>query len=228
MLMPQDEEGLKKLFSAALKKFMSDGGISESTISQETGISQSAVNRIKNGAVSPTLFQAIKIADFFKLSVDKFLLKANGNDNNDNKYIPIINSDDILNKGTKNIQGFFPSNDEMQNSIGFKYGKSFSCGLVNKDTVVIVRKVSKYIPNGTMLLFIENKKYKIGNYSNGKIKPIDNLLNSFNPENVKIVGSIIKIETNYIEEKTLVEKIIDSIGRKKLFQIIESRLLPSF
>lgn len=229
MFISQDEEGLKKAFSNALKSLMSEGGVSESTLSQETGISQSAVNRIKNGVVSPTLFQAIKIADFFKLSIDKLLVKANPDDeNDDNKYIPIINSDDILAKGNKNIQGFFQSNDEMRNSIGLKYGKSFSCGLLNKDTVFIVRKINKFIPHGTTLLFLDNKKFKIGNYSNGKVKPIDNLLTSFDINKINIIGTIIKMETNYIKEKSTIEKIIDSIGHNKLNQIIESRLAFSF
>jgi DNA-binding Xre family transcriptional regulator len=218
-----DEELLKRIISTNLKSLMGEKCVSEISIGDETGISQSAVNRIKNGLVCPTLFQTIKIADFFKITIEQLMTIPN-QDAFTEKYIPVIDSNDFIKKGETNIQGFYPASEPVANSVGFKFGSSFSCSVLNKETIVLVRKLAKHIPNGSTLLFIDKEKYKIGNYQNGYVKPIDDLLNSIEINKIRIVGAVVKIETTYIKEKSLINKIKESIGTKKLTIILENRL----
>jgi transcriptional regulator with XRE-family HTH domain len=222
-----DDKKLKTIISEKLRNLMEKRGESEISISHGTGISQSAVNRIKNGLVCPSLFQTIKITDYFNITLQEFINENKiANKENDEKYIPVINSSDLIKNGEKNIEGFaILDNTTYVNVIGFKFDNSFSCKLLNKDAIIIARSITiNSVTNGNTLLFIDKDNYKIGNYINGVIKPIDNFAQSFDIKQIRIIGMVVKIENKYIRNKSIIQKIIDKMGEKKLNSFIEKSL----
>ena len=86
-----DEKELKLLFSANIKKLLTQSGISEPELSTATGISQSAINRIKHGSVCPSLSQVLKISNFFKVDIEDMIKETEEKDYTNGNYIPIIN-----------------------------------------------------------------------------------------------------------------------------------------
>jgi transcriptional regulator with XRE-family HTH domain len=226
-----DEERVKLLVSTNLKDLMLKEGVSEVLLSEKTEISQSAINRIKNGSVCPSLAQITKLADFFSIGIDNLLVeKSNKNSFPEKKtFIPIIDSINFIKEGSKDIQGFIGSNESFNNTIGFKYDSSFSCSILKKDTVIVTKKIEKNekIMDGNTVLFIDKDSYKIGTFIKGSIKTIDNLFESYQLKDVKLIGVVLKIETNYIKNKDIISQIIQKMGAENLTSILNNTLEPS-
>ncbi len=221
--MIENEETLKSIFSYNLKRLMEEQKKIEITVSSDTKISQSAINRIKNGQVTPTLYQAIKLADFFMKPLEEFIkpLPTNIDNNNDKiRYAPVLNSHILLKEGRRVISGFIDMDDNVATE-AFKFDESFSCGVLNPLSIFIVRKNEGKFTNGTMVLFSQKEKYKIGTIHNKNIIPVDDMSTTVNlsEESVSVIGEILKIETSYIKEKTAIEKIISCLGRDKLIDL---------
>lgn len=222
--MHNNETELKNLFSENLKKLMEMKSISEILLSEKTGISQSAINRLKNGAVSPSFYQAMKLAEFFNLDVNELLKKEKKIVTNE-KFIPVISAHDFLNE-KKTVQGFIAADEAIIDTVGFKTDQSFSCNFLKKDTIVIVKKIENKnkVNDTTTVLFVDGNTYKIGTVSDKKVRPIDDLMKLYDINKIQLIGTVIRMDTNYIREKSLVEKIMGNIGKIRWVEQINMNL----
>lgn len=75
------------MFKTIFVDYLQKHSISAYKLAKETGISQGLISDYKNGAKKPTIDNLIKIADYFKCSID-FLLGRTGTDE---KEIQLIN-----------------------------------------------------------------------------------------------------------------------------------------
>ncbi|HAU2197755.1 TPA: helix-turn-helix transcriptional regulator, partial [Legionella pneumophila] len=130
------EEQLKKKFSFNMRQLMATSSISENELSKITQISQSAINRIKNGQVSPSLYHAILIANALKAKIEDFYTPQE--DIRDSNYIAVISTSNLVETQETKILGFIEnSNNWNLNTIGFKVDKNFDCKILNNDSIVI-------------------------------------------------------------------------------------------
>src|SRR5258708_29371897 len=198
------EEQLKQRFSSNMRQLMASTSVSENELSKTTEISQSAINRIKNGQVCPSLYQAIAIAEALGNRIEDFI-DASKEDKKLN-YIAVISTSNLVETEQTKILGFIENNNDWKkNTIAFKVDRNFNCKLLNNESIVVasINEPSTY-QDGDTILFLFNKKYMIGTIHQGCIKPIDNLLIKIDVKNTSIVGKVINIETKYIKDKNTV------------------------
>ncbi|HGU7288869.1 TPA: helix-turn-helix transcriptional regulator [Legionella pneumophila] len=219
------EEQLKHRFSSNMRRLMAGKAISENELSKITEISQSAINRIKNGQVCPSLYQATIIANALENKIEDFVVDIlDENLEVDSNYIPVISTNNLLGNEQTKILGFVENNMNWRtNTLGFKVDKTFDCKILNNDSIVISSIDDKlsYI-DGDTILFLFNKKYMIGTIHQGSIKPIDNLVMKIDLKNSSIVGRVISIETKYIKDKHTVLSILEKFNVNSLSNIVSS------
>ncbi|KTC84409.1 MULTISPECIES: helix-turn-helix transcriptional regulator [Legionella] len=219
------EEQLKHRFSLNMRRFMVGKGISENELSKITEISQSAINRIKNGQVCPSLYQATIIANALENKIEDFIVDIlDENLEVDSNYIPVISTNNLLGNEQTKILGFVENHMNWKtNTLGFKVDKTFDCKILNNDSIVIssIDDNISYI-DGDTVLFLFNKKYMIGSIHQGSIKPIDNLVMKIDLKNSAIVGRVISIETKYIKDKQTVHSILEKFNVNSLSNIVSS------
>lgn len=75
------------MFNLIFVKYLQERNISAYKLSKETGISQGLISDYKNGVKKPTTENLVKIADFFKCSIDSLL----GRDGANEMEIQLIN-----------------------------------------------------------------------------------------------------------------------------------------
>lgn len=219
------EEQLKHRFSLNMRRLMAGKAISENELSKITEISQSAINRIKNGQVCPSLYQATIIANALENKIEDFVVDIlDENLEVDSNYIPVISTNNLLGNEQTKILGFIENNMNWKTStLGFKVDKTFDCKILNNDSIVIssIDDNLSYI-DGDTILFLFNKKYMIGTIHQGSIKPIDNLVMKIDLKNSSIVGRVISIETKYIKDKHTVLSILEKFNVNSLSNIVSS------
>lgn len=219
------ETELKQSFSANLKQLLAQAGVGEIVLSEGAGISQSAVNRIKNGTVCPSLYQAFRIARFFNVSLISLINTQTEATAERDYYVPVLNARDFIDHGQKNIIGFFAH--DAEDMVGFKYDSSFACKALSKDSVIIIQKLPKKqnITEGNMLLYVDDEHhYHIGNVTKGVIKPLDDISTLFAIEQVVVIGKVAMIENRYIKDSKLVKQISQKIGEDKLTKVVDTVL----
>lgn len=215
-----DDRQFKNSFAIKMKELMHDRGISEDHLSIKTSISQSAINRIKNAVVCPSVAQAVAIANFFELELSDFLKDVDGYNDmvSSSQYAPIVNAEKLTRYSDKEFSGFFKT--ETKNVVGFKFDESFECDVLSKDSIILVEKI-KSLSTGDMLLFNKNNKNMVGNYIDQKVRPIHDLKVQYDISELNLLGRVISIETTYIKNPTIIEKIIDSIGKAKIEEAVD-------
>jgi len=219
------EEQLKYKFSLNMRRLMADKAISENELSKITEISQSAINRIKNGQVCPSLYQATIIANALKNKIQDFIVDIlDENIEVDSDYIPVISTNNLLGNEKTKILGFVENNMNFKtNILGFKVDKNFDCKILNNDSIVMSSIDDNLAyQDGDTILFLFNKKYMIGTIHQGSIKPIDNLVIKIDLKNSSIVGRVISIETKYIKDKHAVLSILEKFNVNNLSNIVSS------
>lgn len=216
------EEQLKQRFSSTMRQLMATLVISENELSATTEISQSAINRIKNGQVCPSLYQAIVIAEALGNKIENFIAISEG-DSKESNYIAVISTSNLAEAEQTKILGFIENdNDWKKNTIGFKVDKIFDCKILNHESIVIASIDGSTYQDGDTVLFLFNKKYMIGTIHQGFIKPIDNLLLKIDIKNASMVGKVTSIETKYIKDKNTVVSILEKFNLGTLSNLISS------
>lgn len=99
------------MFKKIFVDYLQRNDISAYKLSKETGISQGLISDYKNGVKKPTIDNLIKIADFFKCSID-FLLGRTGTDEREIKIISSFRSVNEDGKAAILQQVEYISNDE--------------------------------------------------------------------------------------------------------------------
>ncbi|HHM2299025.1 TPA: helix-turn-helix transcriptional regulator [Legionella anisa] len=218
------EEQLKHRFSLNMRRLMADKSISENELSKITEISQSAINRIKNGQVCPSLYQASLIADALGNKIEDFIVEVPIKNIDDANYIPVLNATNLLENEQTNILGFVENNmDWKKNTIGFKVDKTFDCKILNNDSIVMSSIDDSHSYNdGDTILFLFKKKYMIGTVHQGFIKPIDNLLIQIDLKSSTILGKVLSIETKYIKDKNTVFSILEKFNINSVSNLLHS------
>ncbi|KTC76522.1 helix-turn-helix domain-containing protein [Legionella brunensis] len=217
------EEQLKHRFSSNMRQLMATRAVSENELSKTTEISQSAINRIKNGQVCPSLYQAIAIAEALGNKLEDFI-DISAEDINESNYIAVISTSNLTEPDQTKVLGFIENdNDWKKNTVGFKVDRNFDCKILNNESIVIasIDSLSTY-QDGDTVLFLFNKKYMIGTMHQGFIKPIDNLLLKIDVKNASMVGKVMNIETKYIKDKNTVVSILEKFNLGTLSNLISS------
>lgn len=217
------EEQLKHRFSSNMRQLMATRAVSENELSKTTEISQSAINRIKNGQVCPSLYQAIAIAEALGNKLEDFI-DISAEDIKESNYIAVISTSNLTEPDQTKVLGFIENdNDWKKNTVGFKVDKNFDCKILNNESIVIasIDSLSTY-QDGDTVLFLFNKKYMIGTMHQGFIKPIDNLLLKIDVKNASMVGKVMNIETKYIKDKNTVVSILEKFNLGTLSNLISS------
>ncbi|WP_131795919.1 helix-turn-helix transcriptional regulator [Fluoribacter gormanii] len=219
------EEQIKRRFSSNMRRLMANKAISENELSKITEISQSAINRIKNGQVCPSLYQATIIANALESRIEDLVVDIPDEDLLvDSNYIPVIYANNLLINEQTKILGFVENNMSWKtNTLGFKVDKTFDCKILNNDSIVMssIDDDLSY-QDGDTILFLFNKKYMIGTIHQGSIKPIDNLLMKIDLKKSSIIGRVISIETKYIKDKHTVLSILEKYNVNSISNIINS------
>jgi transcriptional regulator with XRE-family HTH domain len=223
MLMPIiSEEQLKQRFSSNMRQLMAARVVSENELSTITEISQSAINRIKNGQVCPSLHQAIAIAEALGNKIENFI-DILEEDSKKCNYIAVISTSNLTETEQTKILGFIENdNDWKKNTIGFKVDRNFDCKILNNESIVIASIDGSTYQDGDTVLFLFNKKYMVGTMHQGFIKPIDNLLLKIDIKNASMVGKVTSIETKYIKDKNTVVSILEKFNLGTLSNLISS------
>ncbi|ETO91970.1 helix-turn-helix domain-containing protein [Legionella oakridgensis] len=217
------EEQLKHRFSSNMRQLMATRAVSENELSKTTEISQSAINRIKNGQVCPSLYQAIAIAEALGNKLEDFI-DISAEDINESNFIAVISTSNLTEPDQTKVLGFIENdNDWKKNTVGFKVDRNFDCKILNNESIVIasIDSLSTY-QDGDTVLFLFNKKYMIGTMHQGFIKPIDNLLLKIDVKNASMVGKVMNIETKYIKDKNTVVSILEKFNLSTLSNLISS------
>ncbi|MFO9089041.1 helix-turn-helix transcriptional regulator [Legionella pneumophila serogroup 1] len=217
------EEQLKHRFSLNMRQLMATRAVSENELSKTTEISQSAINRIKNGQVCPSLYQAIAIAEALGNKLEDFI-NISAEDIKESNYIAVISTSNLTEPDQTKVLGFIENdNDWKKNTVGFKVDRNFDCKILNNESIVIasIDSLSTY-QDGDTVLFLFNKKYMIGTMHQGFIKPIDNLLLKIDVKNASMVGQVMNIETKYIKDKNTVVSILEKFNLGTLSNLISS------
>lgn len=217
------EEQLKHRFSSNMRQLMATRAVSENELSKTTEISQSAINRIKNGQVCPSLYQAIAIAEALGNKLEDFI-DISAEDIKESNYIAVISTSNLTGPDQTKVLGFIENdNDWKKNTVGFKVDRNFDCKILNNESIVIasIDSLSTY-QDGDTVLFLFNKKYMIGTMHQGFIKPIDNLLLKIDVKNASMVGKVMNIETKYIKDKNTVVSILEKFNLGTLSNLISS------
>ncbi|HAT2000686.1 helix-turn-helix domain-containing protein [Legionella pneumophila] len=217
------EEQLKHRFSLNMRQLMATRAVSENELSKTTEISQSAINRIKNGQVCPSLYQAIAIAEALGNKLEDFI-NISAEDIKESNYIAVISTSNLTEPDQTKVLGFIENdNDWKKNTVGFKVDRNFDCKILNNESIVIasIDSLSTY-QDGDTVLFLFNKKYMIGTMHQGFIKPIDNLLLKIDVKNASMVGKVMNIETKYIKDKNTVVSILEKFNLGTLSNLISS------
>jgi DNA-binding Xre family transcriptional regulator len=217
------EEQLKHRFSLNMRRLMAVKSISENELSKITEISQSAINRIKNGQVCPSLYQATVIAKALENTIEDLVVDVPDEDLEvDFNYIPVISTNNLLGNDKTKILGFVENNMNWKtNTLGFKVDKTFDCKILNNDSIVMSSMDDDLsYQDGDTILFLFNKKYMIGTIHQGFIKPLDNLIMKIDLTNSSIVGRVISIETKYIKDKHTVLSILEKINVNRISNIV--------
>ncbi|MFO2971150.1 helix-turn-helix transcriptional regulator [Legionella pneumophila serogroup 10] len=217
------EEQLKHRFSSNMRQLMATRAVSENELSKTTEISQSAINRIKNGQVCPSLYQAIAIAEALGNKLEDFI-DISAENIKESNYIAVISTSNLTEPDQTKVLGFIENdNDWKKNTVGFKVDRNFDCKILNNESIVIssIDSLSTY-QDGDTVLFLFNKKYMIGTMHQGFIKPIDNLLLKIDVKNASMVGKVMNIETKYIKDKNTVVSILEKFNLGTLSNLISS------
>ncbi|HHX3463950.1 TPA: helix-turn-helix domain-containing protein [Legionella pneumophila] len=217
------EEQLKHRFSSNMRQLMATRAVSENELSKTTEISQSAINRIKNGQVCPSLYQAIAIAEALGNKLEDFI-DISAENIKESNYIAVISTSNLTEPDQTKVLGFIENdNDWKKNTVGFKVDRNFDCKILNNESIVIasIDSLSTY-QDGDTVLFLFNKKYMIGTMHQGFIKPIDNLLLKIDIKNASMVGKVMNIETKYIKDKNTVVSILEKFNLGTLSNLISS------
>ena len=216
------EEQLKQRFSSTMRQLMATRVISENELSAATEISQSAINRIKNGQVCPSLYQAMVIAEALGNKVENFIDISEG-DSKECNYIAVISTSNLAEAEQTKILGFIENdNDWKKNTIGFKVDRNFDCKILSNESIVIASLDGSTYQDGDTVLFLFNKKYMVGTIHQGFIKPIDNLLLKIDVKTASMVGKVTSIETKYIKDKNIVVSILEKFNLGTLSNLISS------
>ncbi|RMW99864.1 helix-turn-helix domain-containing protein [Legionella jordanis] len=217
------EEQLKYRFSSNMRQLMATRAVSENELSKTTEISQSAINRIKNGQVCPSLYQAIAIAEALGNKLEDFI-EISEEDFKELNYIAVISTSNLAEPDQTKVLGFIENdNDWKKNTVGFKVDRNFDCKILNNESIVIASiDASSTYQDGDTVLFLFNKKYMVGTMHQGFIKPIDNLLLKIDLKNASMVGKVINIETKYIKDKHTVISILEKFNLGTLSNLINS------
>lgn len=221
MLIPiTSEEQLKQRFSSNMRQLMAIRVVSENELSTITKISQSAINRIKNGQVCPSLYQALAIAEALGNTIESFI-DISEEDSKKCNYIAVISMSNLAKTEQTKILGFIENdNDWNKNTIGFKVDRNFDCKILSNESIVIASIDGSTYQDGDTVLFLSNKKYMIGTMHQGFIKPIDNLLLKIDVRNASIVGKVASIETKYIKDKNTVVSILEKFNLSTLSNLV--------
>ena len=216
------EEQLKRSYSLNMRQFMVNSSVGENDLSKLTEISQSAINRIKNGHVCPSLYQAVLIAEALGNTIGNFITEPKEVYRN---YLPVINTIDLLKNKKASIIGFIDNTESWKNNVlGFKVDNTFNCKIVSNDSVIIssIEDDNKSFDTGDTVLFISDKKYMIVTIQSGFIKPIDNLSIKMNLLETSVIGKVLSIETKYIKDKSAVATILEKFNTNNIRGAIES------
>ncbi|HEL8730785.1 TPA: helix-turn-helix transcriptional regulator, partial [Legionella pneumophila] len=131
------EEQLKHRFSSNMRQLMATRAVSENELSKTTEISQSAINRIKNGQVCPSLYQAIAIAEALGNKLEDFI-DISAENIKESNYIAVISTSNLTEPDQTKVLGFIENdNDWKKNTVGFKVDRNFDCKILNNESIII-------------------------------------------------------------------------------------------
>lgn len=218
-----NEEQIKKTISLNMISIMRKDSLTESGISEATGISQAAINRIKNGNVCASIYQIYLIAEALKVEIDDLIGKKDDNTGDgEKKYLPVFSSADAMNDKSE-IKGFAENQDLNQNTdmFGLRVDKSFASNLLTQGSVVIIQKQFSLKPGDTVL-FISDSAYQIGIFRDNCITSMDNLFSKTPLDQINLIGQVVKIQKEYVKSKSLVEKLVEAAGEKELIRIFKT------
>ena len=204
---------------------MATKAIGENELSKITEISQSAINRIKNGQTCPSLYQATIISNALGHKIEDFVVDTQeATLEVDSNYIPVISTNNLLKTEQTKVLGFIENNMNWKtNTLGFKVDKTFDCKILNDESIVMSSiEDNQSYHDGDTILFLFKKKYMIGTIHQGSIKPIDNLLMKIDLEHSSIVGRVVSIETKYIKDKNAVASILEKFNINSISNIVSS------
>lgn len=68
------DENIKKAFGASLKELRSHLGITQMLLEEATEIPRQSLSVYERGEILPTISQAYKIARYFRLTIDDFIV----------------------------------------------------------------------------------------------------------------------------------------------------------
>ena len=68
------DENVKKAFGASLKELRTHLGITQVLLEDATNIPRQSLSVYERGEIMPTMSQAYKIAQFFRLTIDDFII----------------------------------------------------------------------------------------------------------------------------------------------------------
>lgn len=217
---------IKQNFAKKLSRLMYTHGISEKELSQKTNLSQPTINRLRKAQISPQLFQAKIIADVFGCLVDDFLRQQEDYD----YYVPVLSTHRLVFKHEIKVNGFY-KNNEKTTWIGLKSDKSVHSKLFNKDTVILIKKIETDADrrDGDIVLFKQAHKILTGSIAHRhKIIASDDLSKSYDIDSVVLLGKIMKIQTHYITDKSLISNIKRILTKKRIEQQVHEQLSPVF
>ncbi len=72
------DEQVKKAFGESLKKLREHTNTTQKALSQKTGVPTQSISVYERGESAPTITQAMRIAQFFQLSIDDFIIYGIG------------------------------------------------------------------------------------------------------------------------------------------------------
>ena len=215
------EDQLKRVFSFHLQRSMAENGYSEADVSRLTNISQSAINRLKNGQVSPTLYQTKCIAEIFNKKIDDFMLDK-GIDDPKTKaiYVPILSTLQLQDPRHLEIYGFIErAATWAEHCIGLKIDSTFQSKILHRDCIVII------IPNhahqdGDMVIFYDTKYYRLGTVCGKAIHALE-AAEPIPIEMQVIIGTVLCVENKYIKDDHAVSLILETFNKTLLEKTLQ-------
>ena len=212
------ESEIKEIFSRTLIALMKKNSMTEKKICEVTGISQAAINRIKNGHVCPNIHQAYLISKIFGLTIDDL---TNDKRKKRSNYLPVL---DLKNSNTKNIFGCIEINESeysSEDTFAIYIDKEFKSTLLPEGSIVVIERCKNF-NNGDTVLFKSDNLYKAGVIRNNSIFMIDDLKINYSFENTIIIGKVLKIQREFVKSKDVISQMKNSINKRLLDNIFDA------
>lgn len=221
-----NEEQIKKSISSNMMAIMKNDSLTESDISNATGISQAAINRIKNGNVCASIYQIFLIAKALRVDINELIgNKSEGNQNKD--YVPVFDANKSLDDQPE-IKGLTedPVPGQCEERIGLVVDKSFTSNLLSQGSVVIIQKQYD-LKNGDTVLFKKNNGYRIGIFRDNSIASMDNLFSKIPINQISLVGQVVKIQKEYVKSKSMLQKLMEAKGEQRFYKAFQKIMLAN-